>query len=108
MSWDVWLTTEIDGHEIEVWSGPNYTHNCNGMIRDAGLPEWPYRVDGWEGQVLYEHLTDCISNLLADPKKYRAMNPPNGWGDYDSLVRVLQEVRDHCQKFPSSIVRMSA
>jgi hypothetical protein len=109
MSWDVWLTTEVDGHEITV-DGPgfNYTHNCNQMIRDAGLTEWPYDVDGWKAGELGQRLDDAIKVLESDPKRFRAMDPANGWGSYDSLLPVIREVRDHCRTYPSTKVRMSA
>lgn len=108
MSWDIWLKTELDGHEVSVWGGRNYTHNCNRMIRDAGLPEWPYSVEGWRAGELYERLDEVIANLVANPKKYQAMDPPNGWGSYDTLIPAIREVRDQCQKYPSAIVGMSA
>lgn len=108
MSWDIWLITELDGHEIEVGESFNYTHNCNGMIRDAGFEDWPYFVDGWGAKKLGVSLDKLISNLEKDPRKYRAMNPKNGWGDYDSLLLVLRQVKDQCRTYPSAKVRMSA
>jgi hypothetical protein len=108
MSWDIWLVTEVDGHDISVGDSFNYTHNCNPMIREAGLTEWPYEVDGWRAGELAERLDEAIRNLEADPKKYRAMNPENGWGDYDSLVARLRDVRDQCRTYPSTTVRMWA
>jgi hypothetical protein len=108
MSWDIWLVTEVDGHEITIGESFNYTHNCNRMIRDAGLTEWPYKVDGWEAKKLAIFLDMAIENLSVDPEKYRAMNPENGWGDYDSLLDVLKQVRKQCATYPSTKVRMSA
>lgn len=109
MSWAVWLVTEVDDHEVSVDDrGLNYTHNCNGMIRDAGFDEWPYEVDGWKARDLAMVLERVITNLEADPKKYRAMNPENGWGDYDSMLDELRKVKDYCRIYPSATVRMSA
>ena len=108
MSWDVWLVTKLDDHEIVVWDGPNYTHKTNGMIREAGLVEWPYEVSDWPAAKLADQLDFALLNLERDPGKYRAMNPSNGWGNYDTLLPVLREVRDQCLKYPSARVRMSA
>jgi len=109
MSWWVSLVTKVDGHEIEVGdSSMNYTHNCNPMIRDAGLTQWPYEVDGWKASYLGALLREAIENLEAEPAVYQAMNPPNGWGSYDTLLPVLRKVRDECLKYPSTTVRMSA
>ena len=108
MSWDIWLITELDGHEVEVVGGINYTHNCNEMIREAGLEEWPYEVEDLPAVELATKLDLAIANLEADPKKYRAMNPDNGWGSYDTLLPILRNVRDRCRTYPSARVRMSA
>lgn len=108
MSWSVTLTTELDGHQIIVADGCDYTHNTNRMIRDAGFLGWPYEVHSWTAKKLGEGLDEAIKNLERDPKRYRAMNPANGWGDYDSLVGVLRELRDQCRTFPSAKVSMSA
>lgn len=109
MSWDISLGVEVDGHWAEIsdtWR--NYTHNCNRMIRDAGLTEWPYAVDGWEASTLGERLATALDVLRSDPDRYRAMDPANGWGSYDTLVLVLDEVVELCRSYPSAQVRMSA
>lgn len=108
MSWDIWLITELDGHEIQIDRSFNYTHNCNGMIREAGLQVWPYEVDGWKAGDLARQLDTAIAQLEREPKRYRAMDPPNGWGSYDTLLPRLREVRDQCRTYPSATVRMSA
>lgn len=109
MSWDIWLAVDVDGQSVELpdtWR--NYTHNCNRMVRDAGLEEWPYEVAGWSADRLGRRLADTIECLERDPEKYRAMNPANGWGDYDSLLVALREVLASCERYPSARVGMSA
>ena len=107
MSWDAALysVTEVRdcphcGHplpqprreeaEIGWW---NFTHNTNRMIREAADPDWWDSLNGLpgaEGKALLERI---ITGLEADPERYRAMNPPNGWGDYGTLLKVLREMR---------------
>jgi hypothetical protein len=108
VSWDIWLVTEVDGHQITVGRDFNYTHNTNKMIREAGLTEWPYDVGGWNAGELGKRLDEVIASFEADPKKYRAMDPPNGWGSYSTLLPVLRELRDQCRTYPSTTVVMSA
>lgn len=112
MSWDATLeTTETrtcphcDGvleqsvHEVGSW---NCTHNINPMIRSAGDPDWWKSLDGLsgtEGKALLERI---IMGLEAEPGRFRAMNPENGWGDYDSLLTVLREMRDAVPPEPST------
>lgn len=109
MSWDIHLYTELDGNEIEILGTDfNYTHNTNDMIREAGFRDWPYKVDGWDAQDLGIALTKVLEEFARDPDRFRAMNPENGWGRYDTLVPVLQQIRDLCAQYPSAKVGMSA
>lgn len=108
MSWDIWLAVEVDGHEVEVTPSVNYTHNCNHMIRAAGFEEWPYELDGMHCGDFCRRLDVTLQRLRSDPDRLRAMNPPNGWGDYDRLVSVLSEVLDDFGRYPSATVRVSA
>lgn len=117
MSWDATLSeiAEIKacpdcGRELEKprrgesevgwW---NYTHNVAPMIYDAlkaagielALEErWWQRLSGMTGADGREYLGKIVRQLEGDPARYRAMNPPNGWGDYDRLLGVLREMRD--------------
>lgn len=45
-------------------------------------------------------IKEGIEKLEADPEHFRAMNPPNGWGSYDTLLPVLREIRDACFEHP--------
>jgi hypothetical protein len=109
MSWDINLYVTVDGHTVELpetWV--NYTHNCNRMIRFAGLVEWPYEVAGWQADRLGRRLREVLVDMEANPATFRAMDPDNGWGSYDSLVPVLRKVAEMCERFPSATVRMCA
>ena len=107
MSWDADLMDDRGHCEYET----NYTHNCNGMIADAMEragnerppdahpvlpigPAWWRLMDGLAGKDGSDFLRPIIEQLEADPDHYRAMNPNNGWGNYDQLVTVLKEMRD--------------
>ncbi len=123
MSWDATLevtgttvcphcggTVSTGRYEAESWS---YTHNTNNMIAAAyeaasgeqteqaggslgpviGAAWWD-RLDGVSGEDGAAYLGQIITGLEADPDRYRAMNPENGWGDYDRLLKVLREMRD--------------
>jgi hypothetical protein len=107
MSWDIALVAIIDYQEVEIVPDINYTHNTNRMIRQAGFTEWP-DVDGMPCPEFCRKLSNTLTNLQADPDRWRAMNPPNGWGSYDSLVPVLESILANFGRFPSGTVRCSA
>lgn len=94
MSWDAYLECDCCGHS--VITEQNYTHNTNGMINEAlGAGEhWLDRLHGASREDGVALLDAIIEGLEADPERFRAMNPPNGWGSYDSLLRILQVMRD--------------
>lgn len=127
MSWDATLTDDR-GHVEGEW---NYTHNCNRMANDAldvigydrphddrevsrrdpvtgewktepyGPKTWWHILDGMSGADGAQYLTAIITQLEAEPDRYRAMNPENEWGDYDSFRFVLREMRDRVPEWPS-------
>jgi hypothetical protein len=112
VSWDADLTCDCCGHSVGDW---NYTHNTNGMIAAAREaighadahelgsthpimqaigPPWFDVLNGMSGAEGARYLGDIVTALEADPERYRAMNPENGWGSYDSLLGVLRDMRD--------------
>jgi hypothetical protein len=133
MSWDATLCTVTEvthcpecGHgldkprqeksEIEWW---NYTHNVAPMIyralEGAGIEleakeRWWQRLDGMSGAEGREYLAAVIAQLEADPERFRAMNPPNGYGCYDGphgVLGVLRRMRDAVPDGEASVWHVS-
>jgi predicted N-acyltransferase len=117
MSWDADLVVEVDGNRLMVGEW-NYTHNCNAMaatvLEEVGQQvekhwlighmggSWFDKLDGLDSTKGAELLRVIIDGLEADPKRFRAMNPANGWGDYDSFLDVLTKMRRKALEFPSA------
>jgi hypothetical protein len=116
MSWDAYLYDDR-GHLEGDW---NCTHNLNGMIAaalesqgDAEVqqcdgplgkaigPAWWKLLDGLPGPQGAALLDRIVRGLKAEPVRFRAMNPPNGWGNYDDLVKILTEMRDRVPEWPT-------
>jgi len=116
VSWDAWLTDDRGHCEYET----NYTHNINrmvgaalvalghedgdaigtGVLAEAIGPVWFDLLHGMDGPSGAKFLHDIIGELRRYPVKYQSMNPENGWGDYDSLLKVLQGMRDAVPEWP--------
>lgn len=108
MSWDLTIIVD-DNHECRhVEHDWNYTHNTNPMIRAAGLDAWASGVDGMACFELERRLRRVLFEFDRAPSRFRAMNPPNGWGDFDRLRDVLREIADVCQEHPMSTVQVWA
>jgi hypothetical protein len=120
MSWDATLyaVTEVRnctecGHELDkprreesVIDDWNYTSNVSPMIyralEGAGIAldteeGWWQHLSGMSGPEGRDYLAAIIAQLEAGPERFRAMNPPNGWGCYDGphgVLGVLRKMRD--------------
>lgn len=117
MSWDADLY-DLEGNQIASF---NYTHNTNGMIEatltgdeiDTTTIPWWVKLGGWAemGRGAWWDLLNgttitpatalldrIITGLEAEPDRFRAMNPDNGWGNYDSLLGVFHEMRAACDR----------
>jgi hypothetical protein len=112
MSWDVELIDDRDNNPTPLGEW-NYTHNTNRMIAaalesacdkvpDHWLvgPTWWDRLVGMSGPEGGAYLTRIANALAADPERFIAMNPENGWGSYDSLLPLLREMAASVPEWP--------
>ena len=102
MSLDVYL--KID--DTTVYEA-NITHNVNGMAEAAGCycELWrPDEIGIEKGAQLIEPLKRSLMTLVSDPVRFEAMNPDNGWGSYDGLVRFVTAYLKACIQHPDADV----
>jgi hypothetical protein len=104
------MSLDIDLEEIKPTSvfSANITHNLNKMADAAGIYYHVWRPEelGIErASDLITPLTDGIARLTADPAKFKAFNPNNGWGTYDGFVTWLQEYLQACIEHPTATIR---
>ena len=111
MSLDIYL---IATRPTEVFEG-NITHNLNAMAREAGLylalwrPEelWPERTVKPTAADIAPLLEAGLMLLKANPARFRAFNPDNGWGDYEGLVDVVEKYLRACRENPDATIEVS-
>lgn len=106
MSLDIWLRMPTGGDADLSTDGLNYTHNVTPMWRKAGVYDALYNSDGVEACRTQVTLESGIGAMLCDPDSFRALNPPNGWGDYDGALAFLREWADQCRKHPRALIRV--
>ena len=112
MSIDIWLHMEIDtgGPELtDINLGDDWdiTHNVAPMWQLAGCYDALYKSNGrLAGEILPE-LDAALVDMQNYPAKYKELNPPNGWGDYDSAIYFLSRVIDNFRKYPKAIIGVS-
>jgi hypothetical protein len=107
MSWNFYMerTPEPDERIRLDECEANYTYNVSPMFYDALACRDGIRgLDGAKGKDAYPLLAEAIAKMEADPAKYRAMNPKNGWGDYDGALKLLRELKTWCAEFPEAFM----
>lgn len=88
----------------------NITHNLGKMADEAGLYECLWRPDEHgltKAKQLVESISLGLERLEADPDKFKTHNPPNGWGDYNGLVRFCRAYLGACKAYPEATIRVS-
>jgi hypothetical protein len=83
----------------------NYTSNCGPMWRAAGADL--AKFDGTRASECAPILRAAIENMVADPARYRALDPPNGWGSYDTLLPRLRYLLRWLERNPTATVQVS-
>lgn len=103
MSYDVSLNVHVN-------DGPcvfdrNMTSNVAPMWREAGI-DLRLAKGALAGALVYR-LNEAIQAMKTDQEKYLAMQPDNGWGDYNGALQFLVDLRDACVHFPTMTVQVS-
>lgn len=101
------VETQSDGETVY---DANITHNLGGMADEAGIYQHLWRPDEiniTKANELIEPLTAGLSVLKNDPERFKKLNPSNGWGSYDGLVRFVENYLNACVSFPQAEVSVS-
>lgn len=83
----------------------NYTYNIAKIAKEAGFSVNDF--DGKNGAEIVAILDPAIERMNKNPDHFRQFNPPNGWGDFDSFVGLLEILLAHCHEYPSGYCRIS-
>lgn len=112
MSLDIWLKIDVDTGGKEPYSvnlfDSNYTHNCVPMWKKAGIYEALYESEGKTAYEVIETLKKGLQDMKDHPKIYQELNPDNGWGDYESALKWIQELVDTFERHPKGVIGVLA
>lgn len=104
------LTIYLEALRTTTVYDANITHNLAPMAREAGLYDalWqPDTIGAKQAADLREPLTRGLGALLRDPERFKRLNPPNGWGAYDDLVKAVRDYLQACLNNPDAAVSVS-
>lgn len=106
MSYDIWLVIDTGGVEpAEVGRSRNYTSNCAPMWRAAGADLAEFH--GKTADECIPSLCEACGAMMCDRATYEAMNPENGWGDYEGCLKFLQTLLSDFCNHPKATVCVS-
>ena len=103
------VTMDDDPFSGEVYSR-NITHNLGTMAHEAGVYTacWrPEEMGATKAAQLVAPLRAGLAALRADPERFKAFNPENGWGDYGGLVAFVAEYLAACEQYPDADISVS-
>lgn len=98
-----------DDFEEAKLSSLNITHNLNNMAKGVGLYEvlWkPEEIGITTASQMITPLEEGLDELVANPDKYKAFNPPNGWGDYDIFIDFCKLALRDCREYPDVTIEV--
>ena len=104
MSYNLRLGVKVDGTDIiAVVNEPEYsspTYNLGKMFR--ACTGWDYEQGKWyKVSDVWENINRGITELHMNPKKYKRLEPDNGWGTVSSAITDLESLRDCIEKTSS-------
>lgn len=114
MSYDVWLEIDAGGaNHIELnILHENYTWNVGPMFYKA-LENSSYEKEGtiyfWDKMKAADVGLRCrriLCKFNESPDDYIALNPENGWGDFEGAKNFIQKIKDACDLAPNAIFRI--
>jgi hypothetical protein len=103
MSYDITLNINTGIEDYPVADCGNYTYNISGMHEKA----MGYRLSQLNGKSVKDIipiLREGIKQMQDNPEVYKAMNPENGWGNYEGALAYLQTILDNAVKHPATFL----
>ena len=98
-----------DDHSPAVFEA-NITHNLGRMADAAGIYRHLWRPEELgidRAGKLIEPLRTGLAMLESDPARFQKLNPPNGWGNYDGLVRFVRRYLAACIQYQDATIYVS-
>ena len=98
----------VETRDEVYWA--NITHNLNVMAKEAGIYQhlWrPEELGITRAGDLIEPLSCGVAKMEAEPERFKALNPPNGWGSYDGFVPWIKRYLEACREHPEALVSVS-
>lgn len=107
MSWGVDIIIDHqDGYTTTVEVVDGHTYNLSPMWRRAGVfAKRSNELDGRNAGQLAPLLSAALLDAIRFAADYKALNPENGWGDYEGFIETLTRFAELAWANPTGTVR---
>ena len=104
MSWDINIKAK---REVSIYE-TNITYNLSDMYYKC--------LDKEKGLKIFDEMTckealpilqKAIEDLIQNKEEYEKLNPENGWGSYEGLLKRFIEMKKCCIDNPDGIIELS-
>jgi hypothetical protein len=106
MSYDIWLEPP-GAREASPWSyqSENYTYNAAPMFEavTGGSLHDLHDLPASEALALLEQ---AVVGMHVDREAVRALQPSNGWGDFDGFTEYVLQLAERCEEAPEMLVKV--
>lgn len=86
------------------------THNLAKMASEAGVHNslWRPNESGYDvAGMIIPNLKNGIKAMEWNPDEFMALNPKNGWGNYDDFLLCLKNILTACEEHPDYNIEIS-
>lgn len=82
----------------------NVTYNLAGMYYKAIDKEKGFKkLHNMSCETALPIINKAIKDMIENKEEYKKLNPKNGWGTYEGLLEVFQDMRNVCEQNPDGI-----
>ena len=106
MSYWVSLCINTGKENKEVVDIGNMTSNIAPMYYDAFGKDWKF-INNQKCKDIIGFIEEAYLKMENNPDKYKAMNPSNGWGNYEGALEYLKSILKECEENPNCIISIS-
>lgn len=104
MGYDISLRINTGKHMTQVYDCGNYTYNVSPMYYKAFGEGGIYSLSAMAGHTAAPFIKGAITTMRENENEYKALNPSNGFGDYEGAITYLAKILHGCEEHPEAQV----
>lgn len=92
---------------VSIYDG-NVTYNLADMYYKAIDKEKGFeKLNGMTCKEALPIINKAIKDMIDNQEEYKKLNPINGWGTYEGLLKIFQDMRNVCESNPDGVFEIN-